>query len=346
MTNKKLCGVPFSDLKLCQHPHDIDKIVYTQCCSSFLRPPHNLYFDVVPETPEGALDIMSVWNSNRSIELRKSIIDGSYRYCHIDKCPNYLSNQLVPMPERALELVQSNIFEMDYLPINLQASVDSACNLCCPSCRLIKNQLFYKKSYSRLKNLLELGVRNITLNGSGETFFNRYILNCLFEITKEKYPYLENIHIITNGTLLNNTMWASLPKDFKNLVREILVSVDAANKETYQKVRLGGNFDQLVKNLRLIGGLRKNGEIERFGMAFVLQQANAYEILDFVKLAHDMGVDFVSLKSIENWGLYDYMDFINRFKVFPEKDRKLLAIFNETREYLNENNIDFCTNLW
>lgn len=243
-------------------------------------------------------------------------------------------------------LTQNNIFEMDYLPINVQTSLDNSCNLCCPSCRITRKSLVNNKSYNRLKHILNLGVKSIALNGSGEIFFNKYLLDCIYEITKEKYPYLEDVHIITNGTLLDDTMWVSLPKDFRELIKDIIVSVDAACKETYQKVRPGGNFDQLVKNLKFLGELHREGVIKSFGMAFVLQQANAYELLDFIKLAHWVGVNFVILTSIDNWGLYDYMDFINRFKVFPEKDRKLLAIFNETREYLNENNIDCCTNLW
>ena len=340
MNNRKICGVPFSEIRFYQNSFDDNKLIYMNCCPSWLNTPYNEYSENVSETPSGYIDIMEVWNTKRNVELRKSVFEGSYKYCKLSRCPNYISDRLPPVPDRAMELAASGIFEMDYPPLIVHVGVDKACNLCCPTCRTSPIPISNEKSYNRLKSVLESGVEGIVINGSGELFKNRYLLDCLSDAN---YPKLKNTSIITNGTLLNEIMWASLPVSFQNSILNITVSVDAASSKTYSRVRPGGNFDRLLKNLRFIGRLKNEGKIRSFGMAFVLQQDNKHELLDFVKLAHEVGAGTVVLTGVDDWSLYPHKEFLNRFKV---PDGEMDDIFIELRMYIRQVGLDYYTNLW
>lgn len=55
-----------------------------------------------------------------------------------------------------------------------------------------------------------------------------------------------NVHITTNGTVLNKRAIACLEK----MNAGIVISVDSLNKENYEKIRLNADFDELMKNIR------------------------------------------------------------------------------------------------
>ena len=63
--------------------------------------------------------------------------------------------------------------------------------------------------------------------------------------------------MVTNGLLMNRE-WS------RNLVRmnvsKISISLDGATKETYEKIRKGGDFDKVIKP-RLVPKRDANGEI-------------------------------------------------------------------------------------
>lgn len=55
--------------------------------------------------------------------------------------------------------------------------------------------------------------------------------------------------------------------------------------------------------------LRKNGDIERFVIRFVVSSQNYKEMLAFVDLGIDLGCDCVNFTRIENWGTFSEEEF-------------------------------------
>lgn len=339
MTCSKICGVPFSEIRLYPHPFDSNKISLMTCCSSWLQAPYNEYTEVIPETPSGYLKILEIWNTQRMIDLRKSVVDGSYRYCKLDKCPNYLTGTLMPLPDRASELIEKGIFELDYPPLNIHACIDKACNLQCPTCRTSPIFLPNKKSYNWLKSVLLSGIETLNLNGSGEIFKNKYILDILSEFKNKDYPNLKRVDIITNGTLINHIMWISLPEDLKRLVNCFTVSVDAASEEVYRIVRPGGNFKKLVSNLSFLGDLRRDGVIINLALAFVVQKSNVHELYDFVKLADSVNANIVTITKVEDWSIYPHDYYLKRFELPTGWEARYKEEFDNIKKYLKDKKI-------
>lgn len=313
--NNKICGIPFSEIRLYPHPYNTNRLTIMCCCPSWLNAPYNEFTEYVPETSSGYLKIDEVWNSNRMVKLRKSVVDGTYSYCNLNKCASYLSNKLDPLPYKAIESIRQKNYKLNYPPITIHTAIDRACNLRCPTCRLKLNPLPNTKTENWLESVLNSGIECLNFNGSGEAFKNPYFLNLMINFKKEEYPNLKKIDIITNGTLLNSTMWISLSKDFKSIINSVMVSVDAATEKTYKKIRLGGNFQILMKNIKFLGDLRRKGEIKELSLAFVVQKSNIHELSDFSKLAIDVGASCMSAMKVDDWSHYTQGEFRDRFEL-------------------------------
>lgn len=341
----KICGIPFSEIRLYPHPYNTNRLTLMCCCPSWLDVPYNEFTYCVPETPSGHLKIDEVWNSERMIKLRKSVVEGTYTFCKLDRCASYISNDIIPPPKRALELIEKGIYEMDYPPITIHSAIDRACNLRCPTCRLRLNPLPNVKTENWLESILKSGIECINFNGSGEAFKNPYFLGFMINFKKENFPNLKKVDIITNGTLLNYVMWMSLSDDFKSILDTIMVSVDAATESTYKKVRLGGNFQTVLKNLKFLGNLRRKGEIKKLSLAFVIQKINRHELYDFSKMAIEIGATSVSATRVEDWSHYTLGEFYERFEL-PES---YLATYKEDflkiKDLLKKEGLSFYSNL-
>lgn len=346
MNNQKICGVPFSGFSLyVDDPFDQNRVVASVCCHTWLNPPYSKLKKPVSEDANGFLDITSFWNSKEMVNFRKSIADGSYAFCNKKSCPTYQSKDFAPLPEKAKGLIEQGIYEVDYPPLFIQASVDRSCNLSCPSCRNAPNYKSNPKSYTWLKSILANDVELILTNGTGELFKNRYLLDALNEIGLDNYPHLKHLDILTNGTLLSRTMWASLSDGFKSRIRLISVSVDAATEETYKKIRVGGNFKNLIQNLHFISSLRKENKIPQFSMSFVAQKSNIHEILDFVKLAKDIGVDGVGITRVENWGVHNTKSFYEKLALPEDWKITYKDKLEEVEKFVKDNNLCYYTNI-
>jgi MoaA/NifB/PqqE/SkfB family radical SAM enzyme len=345
MNGQKICGIPFSGFMLYVNPYDKDKIVSTTCCPSWLNIPYNACNTPVPENGSGFLDINKIWNSDEMIKFRRSVVDGSYSFCNLSKCPSFSSNNLFPLPDRAKELIEQGIYEVDYPPLYVQANIDRACNLRCPSCRGTVYATSNPKSYTWLKSILSNGVEHLVVNGTGELFKNQYLLAALNEIKKDNYPNLKYIDIITNGTLFNKTMWASLSEGFKSILRRVNISVDAASEQTYEKIRVGGNFNRLLDNLSHIGNLRKEEKIKGLTISFVLQKSNIHELLDFVKLAKKINADGVDIMKIENWHSQSQQDFKNNLELPDNWESIYKNDIDEVKRYMKDNNLNYFSNI-
>ena len=105
---------------------------------------------------------------------------------------------------------------------------------------------------------------------------------------------------MTNGTLFTSKEWEKLEGKYEDI--SFMVSVDAATKETYEKVRCGGQFERLMENMRFLSMLRKENKVNNVKVIMIVQKANYMEIPDFIKWAKGMGFDKVNLSHIRNWG--------------------------------------------
>jgi radical SAM protein with 4Fe4S-binding SPASM domain len=98
------------------------------------------------------------------------------------------------------------------------------------------------------------------------------------------------VHIITNGLLLNESTFAAL----KELQVKIMISIDGATPTTYQAIRRGSDFATAVDQARQCA---RAGVLE--SLNFTVLKSNYREIPDIFHLAGSLGVtkiNFIGFK--------------------------------------------------
>jgi MoaA/NifB/PqqE/SkfB family radical SAM enzyme len=293
------------------------------CCPSWL------------ETPIGNLQTQSVeeiWNGKKAQEIRRSILDGSFRYCNFSRCP-FL--QTVTEPVQKVEdvtdedlkaVIDNQLTILPYGPREINCSYDRSCNLSCPSCRTEiivenKNKQQILEVQNKIHNEALKDAHLLYITGSGDSFGSPFFREWLQTMKREDMPNLRMIHLHTNGLLWTPKMWSTIGEDIRELIKSAEISIDAASSETYSINRRGGSFERLLKNLEFIGSLRKSGPLEWLGISMVVQENNFLEMSDFVNLGKRFSVDTVYFSQLVNWGTYSEEEYCSRAVHLPDHPR-------------------------
>lgn len=186
-------------------------------------------------------------------------------------------------------------------------------------------------------------VRLFTIADFGEPFASKVYLGLIDKINYKKFPNLK-IKFLTNGLLLTPKMWEKL-KNIHYAIRYLDISIDAASAGTYEKIRRGGKFKQLLKNLEFFSQLRKKNKIESFAIKFVVSSENFQEMVEFVKLGQRFNCDKVIFRLIIKWNFFTeerYQKLAVHYKNHPNHKEFLETLLHPI---FDEKNIVFLGNL-
>ena len=172
------------------------------------------------------------------------------------------------------------------------------------------------------------------ITASGDGFGGEFWRNLLKSITMEKYPNTKNLHIHTNGNGWTEKMWNFLSNlhSIPRITAEI--SIDACTKETYEQIRVGGNWNILSKNLDFIFSKIPNLDFVR--MTFVVQNNNYMEMIGFVEMSdrlqklNGMNTE-VNFIHINNWGTFTPAEFMIKNMANPQHPEYTMFL-NETEK--------------
>jgi len=280
--------------------------------------------------------IGEILGSGLAQDIRASIGRGSYDYCNDVICNTITSDQLIGT-ESLNEHYQHAVAHPETwsLPQEIYLSGDATCNLTCPSCRtnVFKINEDQIEEQSRLGQALK---DNLFVNSSdqpivlhvsttGEVFTSPLLLKFLSSIEPEKFPNLK-LWLQTNG-LLAPRSWHKLGR-MADRVENITVTVDATRGDTYEKLRRGGKWADILEALTWI----KNKKIQN-GMSLhlrmVVQRDNIDQLTEFYELGQNYLADQIDYVKITNWGTYSEQEFkhIDIFDIdHPERDHAMAKL--------------------
>lgn len=301
------------------------------------------------------------WTSESAIDIRKSVLDGSYKYCNDKVCPplNLLLNSdevpgiFVEIDEfKKTHNIQTldDVNDMETTPEHVLFGFDRSCNFRCPSCRseLVPNddenspKLLEKlETLRQIENNFAKGIKSISITGSGDPFYSKIYRNYLINFDETKYPNLEEIKIITNGRLLTEQMWNNLSA--KKFIKKLEISIDAGTKYTYENItRLGGDWDILINNLKFISTIET---IEKFTASFVVSELNYLEMEIFYNLILDIFKDSHIFYTIfftqhVHWGDGKYTkEEVEKISVFNDSHIFFDSFLNELKKVHNKKHV-------
>lgn len=319
-------------------------------------------FDVFSGTPQmrpcfrplqcAAMPEGDFWKSDDWIEFRKSVVDGSFKYCSKIECPNIVAGWL-PIKENIEDSDLKKIFEgnYEYIPDlkELHLSYDTHCNLKCPSCRNeIKvnnineiNRL--DKSYEAYLEPIIHKMRHLCLSGCGEAMISPHSRKIIMSLSKEKCPELE-VELRTNATALTSESWERLGES-RNLIRHIAVSIDASNKSLFEKLRYPAKWENVCNNLKFIKQLRNDSLIDMFEFHVVVQKDNIGCLYDLALMAILYDADCITYSKIINWKGMTESEYseINPFWIDHSSHKMMVEEFDRIEQLRSDIEKGICT---
>lgn len=218
---------------------------------------------------------------------------------------------------------------LDYLPIKIDIENVSRCNFRCVMCQVSdwpKLKRAEDMSFDDFKTLIDSqhGLVEIKIQGMGEPTLARDTLFRMIRYARSKRIW---VRTITNASLLHlNDNYSKMIDSGAN---EVQISIDGASKDTFEGIRRGSKFEQVIENCKLINSYAANKRRYSTKMWVVVQQANYQELNELVHLASEIGFrNVVFSLELLGWG-QDSWNEINsglsaQDQVTPELAQELL----------------------
>ncbi len=94
------------------------------------------------------------------------------------------------------------------------------------------------------------------------------------------------VDFITNGIKCNEENL--IKHNLLDKIFKVHISLHAATRKTYKRIFRTDKFNDVMKNVRYISNLKKNGKIDEFEIMFVITAYNYKDMPAFVKLAEEL----------------------------------------------------------
>lgn len=203
---------------------------------------------------------------------------------------SYLANIKHMNRECSLVAALTNRANVLSFPETVSLTVLDGCNLDCRMCNQThksKNRIS-RKALDEILGILPF-VKNMVITG-GEPFLYPH----LDELLQMGGQARCNTVIQTNGLLINQDRAAFI---LDNDVALLKISCDGATSKTYNTIRRGGNFHNLIKNIAQLQTMRMNRgrSLPRIILNFVAMKCNIKELPKLVLLAGDLGVSGIDV---------------------------------------------------
>lgn len=220
------------------------------------------------------------------------------------------------------------------LPLNVDIILTKACNLKCIFC----------VSYGSLKNVKQMDfdlyrsiattlfpkALNLFICSGGEPFLYPRLREALTMASSFK----TRTTITSNGMMITSNV-ADWVVDDQSL-NELCISFDGARKETLEKIRVGANFDTIMRNLKYLSDrkMRKSVEFPRVWLRYVIMKSNLEEFPEIFRLCSDHGIYKVEVKFLNVTNEIDFLESVYNCSKLAED------VFREARLRAKQYGID------
>lgn len=277
-------------------------------------------------------DLDEIWHSEAAEQARQSILNGSFAFCRKTSCPYCERDELLDLTEEELreKAIPSESPEVIFF------ANDRTCNIACTSCRDCTLHIG-KDEQERIDDVLERLIpfankaKFLDMNGQGEFLAIPGFMKFLEKLQPERADF--SIGFETNGTLFDEAHWAK----FSHLAKfsiSVTVTLNSLKREVYRY--LSGGFDFLEReldNIRFMSKLRREGKINRLEITMVVQEANCWEVPEYIRTfvhSEEFTVDSVQMKPLYNWfnmdpETYWFKNILNPLHPYHKEYLKILA---------------------
>lgn len=200
----------------------------------------------------------------------------------------------------AVESYETGRGRAAHRPVDLFMQVVSACNLDCYMCSEHNRPEAWRRGrgatalpqelFGRIEREMFPYARRLVIGVGGEPMISPHF----FDYVRRAHAAGLAVHVMTNGSRINTDEAAGT---LASCLSSMEISVDGATKETYERIRIGAKWENLVRNLERLDRHRKArpaGQRPHLTLCYVLMKSNVHEFPAFVEFAHRIGADRAS----------------------------------------------------
>jgi len=179
-------------------------------------------------------------------------------------------------------------------PVEVEIEATNRCNLACPMCnRSQMDRPLGDMSWETFKKIVEQ-----TKNTAEIYYFCGLGEQLMHPLLPKMINYCNNVGaatgLPTNAHFLGQSETEAL---LQNQPSFLVISLDAMTKETYAKIRVGGDFKRVVENTKYyLKRYLKEKPKTQLVMQFVDQEENHTELVEFIKYWKGQGAPLVRIK--------------------------------------------------
>lgn len=227
------------------------------------------------------------------------------------------------------------------MPIALSVEPTTSCNLRCPQCPsglrsfsrptgMLSQEDFRSIIDQTRKHLLYL-----TFYFQGEPYLNKHFLDMVaYAASKRIYTATStNGHFLT-GEAARRTVESGLDR--------IIISIDGSTQGSYSTYRIGGQLDKVLDGARELVKWKRQlrSKTPHIIFQFIVFRHNEAEVAEIRRLANDMGVDELKIKTAQVY------DFETAADLIPTDSR--FARYEQAAGFMRIKNklLNHCWRLW
>jgi radical SAM protein with 4Fe4S-binding SPASM domain len=227
------------------------------------------------------------------------------------------------------------------MPLSMEIEPTTSCNLRCPQC---PSGL---REFTRDTGMLDLDLYKkiideihpelvwLILYFQGEPFLNKSFLEFV------KYAASKNLYTATSSNAHYFTDEMAKATVESGLDR-LIISIDGTNQETYSKYRKGGQLNKVIEGTENLLKWKKELGLQtpHIIWQFIAFKHNEHQIPEIKKLAKEIGVDELGIKTAQ---IYDYQTS-NEF--IPENEDLSRYSKTETGYQIKNKLLNQCWRMW
>lgn len=228
------------------------------------------------------------------------------------------------------------------MPIAISFEPTTSCNLRCPEC---PSGL---RSFTRPTGMMQEDLYKKTIDELAETLLylifyfqgEPYLHPKFFELVK--YAHDKGLYTATS-TNAHYLTDERARKTVESGLDRLIISIDGTTQDVYEQYRIGGKLEKVIEGTKNIIKWKKalGSSTPHTIFQFLVVKPNEHQIEEVKKLAKELGVDEVGLKTAQ---IYDYEEgsdlipTIDKYSRYKKEDEGRYSIKNAL--------VDHCWKMW
>ena len=207
-------------------------------------------------------------------------------------------------------------------PWSLSVETGTSCNLSCLECPSGQNQFSRPTGYmsfSDFKTIISKQKKYLIwliLYFQGEPFLNKDFFKMIAYANAQKIITTTS----TNGHFLKPE---NAEKTVKSGLKKIIISLDGLDQESYEKYRVGGDFNTVINGIKNLQQARKKlkSASPYIVVQFIVFKTNEHQIKHLKKLKRELNIDKIELKTAQIYSASDKNQLIpktNKYRRYKQ----------------------------